>query len=1523
MECCTKKIKLLTFLLVALSCFNLTRATWQPSSYRLIGSSHSFAQYLPWYPCLNGTIIFEFKTHEPHGLLFYAQSLPYKYIQVSLADGLVRLRMRISETDNPRGVILIFQLFRVNDEKWHEIRITRSIERTIFTVDGNSLNHVHAEASLEGHDLYFGNIAQSPNPNNDLLVIGGFPNSLQTYDLSLGTALFETRFNGFIRNVKALNCTYAYLARLEVVSSSNLKYIGDSDACSTNPCRNNGTCSLNDDELKFRCDCSFTSYQGSLCEKLRPSLESSEFTFGGKDYFSFEMPSDSSFTTTYEEEFHIGFKTSRSTGLLVYAGDGQDYFVFGLQDGNLYFKINIKGQAFEKMLNIAGSYLHDNNWHSVKFSRKIKQIEIAIDNLKRDESSLTGEFIAMQTRIIYVGGAPQDHTIYRSIRKNFIGCLKNVTYKTDTVSMNLIDLALNESSFIKRVGNLQTTTCQQVMTPVTFSSPSSYIPILQWKDDPDLLSFSIDFQTNERYGVLAYILGAQNPNNNNNPNSFNKLTHQIQSKLLSFNRDFFSLEIHDRFLNAYFNLGSSYIRYEVINEPVSSDGKSHQITVEINNKYATFKFDQQAEKTIRIDTAHSDDKLDLFAPLVIGGIYPNHTNFGNSDSSVKIPPYFYSGMLGHGFVGCIQDVEINGQMINLTHYADMEKVSGVSSEMCTPMANQCDIGHCMNEGVCMEGWNRFVCDCVSTGFNGPICNQPATVAHFKKGDKLRFMFDPEWISEAEHLSLRFRTSQKDNSILLSTYSVLTKDLMEISLENTQIRLYLKIGSAETTMYSNEGLCDNKWHTIKILREGSKLILQVDNDEPATGMLTGLSLLNEMQIHFTYLEIGSASYKQKELYYMNLVNNYKSLSYLNMDLGSKYSLHRRRHKRASQTTSFEGQMQSLILNGKSYFELMENGDLLNLINHTITFSKPDISHKYPLSFHTSESWFALPRIDAYHMLLIQFHFKTDSENGLILYNGGQNDDYVAVELVNGQILYAFSLGKSINTIKSKSKIKLNDNEWHLVSIWRSTKSDHELTVDSLVYKYSSDKNKYTMFNLDDKLYIGSLPSQGHFNKLNSNLKIISNKGFKGCLASIEINGRMPAYDDVVGLSVSGNISKGCENPNDCDPKACRNGGICEQKWLDNTLRNCNCDSSSFSGKHCDQMSRGYNFQQGMITYEFKNPLYWQADMLVFGLETNLNNTFLFRAFSPRNTRTIVVEVLDGYIQAAFNDMHGINHLQSFRHHKVNDNKYHIVRFRIHDFNSSLTVDNLYAQKQIIQDKSQNPLRKYRPLPSQNDPTLITVETGATKEILKSEFSWPASSNLKIYGLVFNQFRILDLAALNAPGTEILGKLTLLENVDYDSFFSCSDSFSDKYNSYLCNTANNQQKTTNIVSPLEPIIKQQTDDKMSTESTAKPANEPPISLTNPSLVLTTSVTNSILNLSTGYIIVIAVGSIFVLLVLIFALYKYRNRDEGTYTIDEAKNYGPFAELDMPLNGSKSKKAMKNRRKGLQEKNKEWYV
>lgn len=111
---------------------------------------------------------------------------------------------------------------------------------------------------------------------------------------------------------------------------------------------------------------------------MKPPQTKAELTFSGKEFFSFDLPGSSTAVNhpTYEEEYFMEFKTSRSTGLLAYSGDSQDYFVFGLLDGGLYFKLNMRGQLFERTLAIPGTFLHNNLWHSVKFTRRLKQVRL-------------------------------------------------------------------------------------------------------------------------------------------------------------------------------------------------------------------------------------------------------------------------------------------------------------------------------------------------------------------------------------------------------------------------------------------------------------------------------------------------------------------------------------------------------------------------------------------------------------------------------------------------------------------------------------------------------------------------------------------------------------------------------------------------------------------------------------------------------------------------------------------------------------------------------------------------------------------------------------------------------------------------------------------------------------------------------------------------------------------------------------------------------------------------------------------
>jgi hypothetical protein len=90
------------------------------------------------------------------------------------------------------------------------------------------------------------------------------------------------------------------------------------------------------------------------------------------------------------------------------------------------------------------------------------------------------------------------------------------------------------------------------------------------------------------------------------------------------------------------------------------------------------------------------------------------------------------------------------------------------------------------------------------------------------------------------------------------------------------------------------------------------------------------------------------------------------------------------------------------------------------------------------------------------------------------------------------------------------------------------------------------------------------------------------------------------------------------------------------------------------------------------------------------------------------------------------------------------------------------------------------------------------------------------------------------------------------------------------------------------------------------------------------------DTIAGLSVGQLAALVGGSVLLLFLIIFAVYKYCNREEGSYRIDESKNVGPFADLDTPLNGHASggsggKRSGKNRRggPGSAASNKEWFV
>lgn len=49
--------------------------------------------------------------------------------------------------------------------------------------------------------------------------------------------------------------------------------------------------------------------------------------------------------------------------------------------------------------------------------------------------------------------------------------------------------------------------------------------------------------------------------------------------------------------------------------------------------------------------------------------------------------------------------------------------TGAVRPACHIQPPHCPSQPCMHGGHCLEGWNRFHCDCTSTPFTGPTCGK--------------------------------------------------------------------------------------------------------------------------------------------------------------------------------------------------------------------------------------------------------------------------------------------------------------------------------------------------------------------------------------------------------------------------------------------------------------------------------------------------------------------------------------------------------------------------------------------------------------------------------------------------------------------------------------------------------------------------------------------------------------------------------------------------------------------------------
>ncbi|XP_010842700.1 PREDICTED: neurexin 3 isoform X1 [Bison bison bison] len=1326
---CTLKVSLLLGSLLGL-CLGL----------EFMGLPNQWARYLRWDASTRSDLSFQFKTNVSAGLLLYLDDGGVcDFLCLSLVDGRVQLRLSM---DCAETAVLSGK--RVNDSSWHFVMVSRDRLRTVLVLDGEGRS-----AELQPQRPYMDVVSD--------LFLGGVPADIRPSALTLDGVQAMPSFKGLISDLKYGN------SEPRLLGSQGVQLDAEGP-CGERPCENGGICFLLDGHPT--CDCSTTGYGGKLCSEeehpiegvaqaslshrigslifsgggagregagdtVQPTKarEENVATFRGSEYLCYDLSQNP--IQSSSDEITLSFKTWQRNGLILHTGKSADYVNLALKDGAVSLVINLGSGAFEAIVEPVNGKFNDNAWHDVKVTRNLRQhsgighamvnklhclVTISVDGILTTTGYTQEDYTMLGSDdFFYVGGSPSTADLPGSpVSNNFMGCLKEVVYKNNDIRLELSRLARIGDTKMKIYGEV-VFKCENVATldPINFETPEAYISLPKW-NTKRMGSISFDFRTTEPNGLILFTHGK--------PQERKDARSQKNTKV-----DFFAVELLDGNLYLLLDMGSGTIKVKATQKK-ANDGEWYHVDIQRDGRSGTISVNSRRTP---FTASGESEILDLEGDMYLGGLPENR-------AGLILPTELWTAMLNYGYVGCIRDLFIDGRSKNIRQLAEMQNAAGVKSSCSRMSAKQCDSYPCKNNAVCKDGWNRFICDCTGTGYWGRTCEREASILSYDGSMYMKIIMPMVMHTEAEDVSFRFM-SQRAYGLLVATTSRDSADTLRLELDGGRVKLMVNLdcirincnsSKGPETLYAGQKLNDNEWHTVRVVRRGKSLKLTVD-DDVAEGTMVG----DHTRLEFHNIETGIMTEKR----YISVV-----------------------------PSSFIGHLQSLMFNGLLYIDLCKNGDI-DYCELKARFGLRNIIAD-PVTFKTKSSYLSLATLQAYTSMHLFFQFKTTSADGFILFNSGDGNDFIAVELVKGYIHYVFDLGNGPNVIKGNSDRPLNDNQWHNVVITRDNSNTHSLKVDTKVVTQVINGAK----NLDLKgdLYMAGL-AQGMYSNLPK--LVASRDGFQGCLASVDLNGRLP---DLINdaLHRSGQIERGCEGPSTtCQEDSCANQGVCMQQWEGFT---CDCSMTSYSGNQCNDPGATYIFGKsgGLILYTWpaNDRPSTRSDRLAVGFSTTVKDGILVRIDSaPGLGDFLQLHIEQGKIGVVFN-IGTVDISIKEERTPVNDGKYHVVRFTRNGGNATLQVDNwpvnehyptgntdnerFQMVKQKIPFKYNRPVEEWlqekgRQLTIFNTQAQIAIGGKDKGRLFQGQLS----------GLYYDGLKVLNMAAENNPNIKINGSVRLVGEV----------------------------------------------------------------------------------------------------------------------------------------------------------------
>ncbi|CAH1153718.1 unnamed protein product [Phaedon cochleariae] len=144
-----------------------------------------------------------------------------------------------------------------------------------------------------------------------------------------------------------------------------------------------------------------------------------------------------------------------------------------------------------------------------------------------------------------------------------------------------------------------------------------------------------------------------------------------------------------------------------------------------------------------------------------------------------------------------------------------------------------------------------------------------------------------------------------------------------------------------------------------------------------------------------------------------------------------------------------------------------------------------------------SYISLPFKEAKSATHIQFRFKTQLPNALILLVAGITD-YCIVEIEKGRIKVNINLGAGESELISPSGLKLNDMKWHGIIIERK-EANLSMVIDTIYKVQKHLPGKFFELNIHYGLFVGD-----NKNKNNTDIFFGHVEKFRGCISNLIYN-----------------------------------------------------------------------------------------------------------------------------------------------------------------------------------------------------------------------------------------------------------------------------------------------------------------------------------------------------------------------------------------------------------------------------------